>query len=95
MAAAVETTALLLLLVLWLAYNIRKLAQPIPFLLFCFFFSASVLLIIGYTVNFLGAIVRYRSIVLPLIFVPVLVQLPWEQWLRRFLNIKYNKMFKV
>jgi hypothetical protein len=45
------------------------------------------LLIIGYTVNFLGAIVRYRSIVLPLLFVPVLAQLPWSKWLSRFVNI--------
>jgi hypothetical protein len=46
-----------------------------------------VLLIIGYTVNFLGAIVRYRSIVLPLLYVPVVVQLPWSKWLNRYINI--------
>ena len=88
MAAALETTALLLLLLLWLGLNFQKLAHPTPFLLFCFFFGLSVLLIIGYTVNFLGAIVRYRSIVLPLLFVPVLAQLPWSNWLNRFTNIR-------
>jgi hypothetical protein len=87
MAAALETTALLLLLLLWLWFNFRKRTRPNPFLLFCFFFSASVLLIIGYTVNFLGAIVRYRSIVLPLLYVPVVVQLPWSKWLNRYINI--------
>jgi hypothetical protein len=87
MAAALEITVLLLLLLLWMWFNFRKWTHPDPFLLFCFFFSASVLLIIGYTVNFLGAIVRYRSIVLPLLFVPVLAQLPWSKWLSRFVNI--------
>jgi hypothetical protein len=90
MAAALEITVLLLLLLLWMLFNFRKQPRPDPFLLFCFFFSVSVLLIIGYTVNFLGAIVRYRSIVLPLLFVPVLAQLPWSKWLNQFTSIKKN-----
>jgi hypothetical protein len=90
MAAALEITVLFLLLLLWMLFNFRKQPRPDPFLLFCFFFSVSVLLIIGYTVNFLGAIVRYRSIVLPLLFVPVLAQLPWSKWLNQFTSIKKN-----
>jgi hypothetical protein len=90
MAAALEITVLFLLLLLWMLFNFRKQPRPDPFLLFCFFFSVSVLLIIGYTVNFLGAIVRYRSIVLPLLFVPVLAQLPWSKWLNQFTIIKKN-----
>ena len=43
-----------------------------PFMFFLFFFSISILLICGYTVPFSGAIVRYRSFVLPFLFTPLL-----------------------
>lgn len=86
MAAAVEINALLALFIVYLLWN-RKRIRLTPFTLFCLAFSLSVLLIIGYTVNFLGAIVRYRSIVLPLLFVPVIVQVPWEALGHYFFNI--------
>jgi hypothetical protein len=55
------------------------------------FFSFSFLLTIGYTVNFLGAIVRYRSIVLPFLLGPVICLIDWNR-ISRFLfnNIKNN-----
>ena len=92
LAAAIEINGLLALAVIYLLWNRKNLHQH-PFSLFCLFFSFSVLLIIGYTVNFLGAIVRYRSIVLPLLFVPVLVQFPWHLIARHILNMedKTNK----
>jgi len=34
---------------------------------------------IGYTVNNLGAIVRYRSIVFPLLLVPMAAKIDWER----------------
>lgn len=44
----------------------QKINKRIPPLLLLFlFFSVSVLLLCGYTVTFIGAIVRYKSIVLP------------------------------
>jgi len=39
--------------------------------IFCLCFALSYLLLAGYTVTFSGAIVRYRSIVLPLLFCPL------------------------
>lgn len=90
LAAALEMAGLLLLFLMYLIWNRNKL-RPTPFSLFCLFFSASVLLIIGYTVNFLGAVVRYRSVVLPLLFVPVIAQLPWSTFARLFLNIAKEK----
>ncbi len=39
--------------------------------IFCFAFALSYLLLSGYTVTFSGAIVRYKSIILPLIFCPL------------------------
>jgi hypothetical protein len=89
MAAAVEINGLLLLVFIYLIPNYKKLRFT-PYTLFCLFFSLSILLIIGYTVPFLGAIVRYRSIVLPLLFVPVLVGVPWSQFGRTLFNISFK-----
>ncbi len=78
LAAAVEIGFLLLIAVICLIYRQGK-APASPLILFCLFFSFSVLLMIGYSVNILGAIVRYRSIVLPLLFVPVVAQANWKR----------------
>lgn len=43
-----------------------------PFILFCFFFSLSLLLITGFIVPNAGSLVRYRSIYLPFIVIPIL-----------------------
>lgn len=89
LAASVETCLLLLLIVLFLLYRYRPIYLS-PFLLFCFFFSLSVLLTIGYTVNFLGAVVRYRSIVWPFLMVPVIAQINWHRLmgLKKYINFK-------
>ena len=87
MAAAVEMAGLLLLFLVYLIPN-RKVLHTSSSSLFCLFFAFSVLMIIGYTVNFLGAIVRYRSIVLPLLFAPVIIQIPWNHLARYITNIK-------
>ena len=63
-----------LLLVAFLFFRDKKLRAD-PFILFCIFFSASILLITGYTVPVIWAIVRYRSIYLPLIITPLLCSL--------------------
>ena len=52
------------------------------FIYFCIFFSLSMFLMIGYTIPILGAIVRYRSIYLPLLIIPVLCYTDWEKVLR-------------
>ena len=65
MAAASETAFSFasLFLIFILANKWSK--DRLPLIWFCIFFSFSFLLSIGFTVNFLGAIVRYRSIILP------------------------------
>jgi hypothetical protein len=50
-----------------------------PLLAFCIMFSLAELLIIGFTVNFLGAIVRYRGILLPLLMAPLLATIRWPK----------------
>lgn len=42
------------------------------FIYCCLLFSISFLLLAGYTITFSGAIVRYRAVVLPFLFVPLL-----------------------
>lgn len=44
-----------------------------PFLLFCIFFSVSVLIVAGYTITSPAAIVRYKSVVLPLLVIPFIL----------------------
>ena len=81
LAAFLEIFSLLLLFLLFLIW--RRPSNPTNnFLLFCTFLSFSVLLMIGYSVNFLGAIVRYRSIVLPFLIVPVVAKIDWSRILR-------------
>ena len=57
------------------------------FIIFGLFFSLSVLLIIGYTVPVIGAIVRYRSIYLPFILTPIICSINWKK-LHGFIFIK-------
>jgi len=59
-----------------------------PLILFTLFFSFTILLIIGFTIPVMGAIVRYRSIYLPFFLLPVAFSVNWE---RIYSLIKYKK----
>jgi hypothetical protein len=90
MAAATETAFLLFLFFLFLIWRNNGIRSS-SFIWFCIFFSFSFLLVIGFTVNFLGAIVRYLSIVLPFLLVPVISLIDWERiYSILFNNIKNN-----
>ena len=78
LAAAAEIDILLLMFILFLLFRTNSI-QSKNFIYFCLFFSFSVLITIGYTVNFLGAIVRYRSIVIPLLVVPMAALINWKR----------------
>ena len=81
LAAAAETELLLFLFILFLFWHRkdRKRRDGLVFTYFCLFLSFSVLITIGYVVNNLGAIVRYRSIILPLLLTPVFAGINWER----------------
>lgn len=81
LAAATETDILLFLFFIFLLWNKGngKQRQSAIFIYFCLFLSLSVLISIGYAVNNLGAIVRYRSIVLPLLLSPVFCGINWQK----------------
>lgn len=53
------------------------------FFYFCVFFSATYLMLIGITVNNIGAIVRYRAVVMPFGFLPYLVLLENNFFLKK------------
>ncbi|HTI93236.1 MAG TPA: hypothetical protein VL727_21705 [Puia sp.] len=63
--------------------------------LFCIIFSLSGLLIIGATVPFVGAIVRYRSIFLPFLLAPALYRLHSTPLISRFDDWLSLKVFSI
>jgi hypothetical protein len=86
-ASAAELITLIFTFIIFLFFrkNASQLQKPI--ILFCFFFSLTAFVIIGYTVPIIGAIVRYRSIFLPIFFTPILCMIDWKK-LKNIFNVK-------
>ncbi len=78
-----------MLFVLFLFFK-RKNLHPPPIIYFGIFFSVSTLLIIGYTIPILGALVRYRSIYLMFLFIPLLLYIDWEK-IGSFFKLNFKK----
>lgn len=76
-----------LLIILYCFFKNDKPLLNDAFVLFSLFFGLSVCLIIGYTVPVIGAIVRYRSIYLPLLLAPFVLNTNWKR-LRDRIEIK-------
>ena len=83
LAAAIEIQLILLLIIIMFFFRNRHVKLT-PFILFCFSFVLFICLMTGYTVNFLGAIVRYRAIMLPFLIIPIVYMTNWEGIKRRF-----------
>lgn len=94
LAAALEINLLLLLFVLFLLFRRNGIATH-TVVYFSLFFSLTVLLAIGFSVNNLGAIVRYRSIVLPLLVIPMVALIDWGRLGKVFFNGVKNKSSTV
>jgi hypothetical protein len=75
---AIEIIIIEILFILFLFF-IRKKRTVNPLIYFCIFFSLTMFLITGYTVPIIGAIVRYRSIYLIFLILPVLCYLDWNK----------------
>lgn len=69
---AIAENVLLIILVVLSVTHFSKQSKVPPVIMCLLAFSISVLLICGYTIPFTGAIVRYRSLVLPLLITPLL-----------------------
>lgn len=66
----------------------RKRDQPAkPFFIFSVFLFIFLMLIVGYTVPILWAIIRYKSIYIPFVLTPLLLQTDWDK-LRKTVFIK-------
>ncbi|MEK7225862.1 MAG: hypothetical protein AAB221_09290, partial [Bacteroidota bacterium] len=89
LAAAIEINALLLLFLLFIFFHKNGIASR-SLLHFCLFFSFTVLLAIGFSVNNLGAIVRYRSIILPLLVIPMITLTDWRRISNLFIKKNNN-----
>lgn len=90
LAAAIEIDILLFLFIAFLLWRKRE-SRPNNLVLFCVFFSLSLLLAIGFTANNLGAIVRYRSVIIPLLIIPIVARIDWKRIEVAFGNNIKNK----
>lgn len=86
---ALEWMGYQIVLLLSLFYS-KKNNSTDPFIYCVYFFGLSVLLIVGYTVPILGALVRYRSIYLPLLLTPIFCRIDGQK-LKRSININLIK----
>ncbi len=88
-AAAVEVYSLLFLFLLFIFFRTRG-AGPTHTLYFFLFFSFSLLMAIGFSNNNLGAIVRYRSVIIPFLVIPMFSQIDWKRlnqaWSKYIIN---------
>ena len=90
LAAAIEVNVLLLMFVLFLFFRAPASgARAAPY--FFVFFSFSLLLAIGFSVNNLGAIVRYRSVIISLLVVPMVARIDWDRINKLFFKNIINK----
>jgi hypothetical protein len=76
--SAIEITALWIIVIIWF---FRHHGNPYkkPVILFLLMLSMIVLLLTGYIVPQIGALVRYRSIYLPLIIIPLMCTTNWNK----------------
>ena len=77
--ASLEINLLLILFILFLLFRKKNGPSSKIAVYLCFFLSISILLAIGFSINNLGAIVRYRSIVVPLLMIPIVAQTDWKK----------------
>lgn len=75
---ALEVFIIELIFVVFLFYHQKNLLIN-PLIYFCVFFSVTMLFITGYTVPIIGAIVRYRSIYLLFLTIPMLCYTDWQR----------------
>ena len=90
LAAAIEVEILLIMFLLFLFLK-KGNASNRNLILFGVFFSFSLLMSIGFTVNNLGAIVRYRSVIIPFLVIPIVAALDWQRLSNFFFNNIKNK----
>lgn len=84
---AIEIFLIEVLFVVFLTYHKKNISVN-PLIYFGVFFSLTMLLMAGYTVPIIGAIVRYRSIYLIFLTIPMLCYTNWDRVKKLFLSKK-------
>jgi hypothetical protein len=79
--SAIEITALWIIVIIWF---FRHYGNPYkkPVILFLLMLSMIVLLLTGYIVPQMGALVRYRSLYLPLMIIPLMCTTNWKKHIK-------------
>lgn len=88
MPAIAEIFLMVLLFVLFLFYRNKSDEGDRSINFFCIFFGLTLLIIAGYTITFTGAIVRYRSLVLPFLITPLICNIDWKRMLNNVRPMK-------
>jgi hypothetical protein len=87
LAAYLEVIGWAVILLLWIWFRDKRKTWPRESLdYFLLTFSIAVILIIGFSINNLGAIVRYRSIVLAALITPLAASIDWKRIMRVIKN---------
>ena len=81
--SSVEIFLYEILLLLFVFFR-KKNTKIYPLIYFSVFFAVTMFLVIGYTIPIMGAIVRYRSIYLPFILIPIVCYTDWEKFKGKF-----------
>lgn len=67
-----------ILFLFFIFFRKRNITVP-PLIYFSIFLTLTILLMIGYTISIIGAIVRYRSIYFPLVIIPLVCYTNWKR----------------
>jgi len=82
---SIEIFLMEILFILFIFFHERRVSVN-PVVYFSVFFSFSMLMVIGYTVPIIGALVRYRSIYFIFLLMPVVSYIEWEKVHKMFSN---------
>lgn len=89
--SSIETWTILVCFLIFILFaDIKKIIESRA-ILFCLFFGMSIMTIIGLLVNNSGAIVRYRSFVLPFLIIGFLLGAKRPQFFNNFFSKQQNK----
>jgi len=79
LVASLEINLLLFFFLLYLLYRKKSVITSRNAIYLNVFLAFSILLSIGFSINNLGAIVRYRSIVFPILMIPIIALTDWKK----------------
>lgn len=80
---AIEIFLMEILFILFIFFH-KKNESVNPLIYFNIFFSLTILMMTGYTVPIIGAIVRYRSIYFIFLLIPIICYIDWQKTIRSF-----------